>query len=605
MARKPASRKGGSRPMTRIAVLVGVLAVIYGSMFATGSTSPKLGLDLEGGTTVTLKPTSTNGQKVTTDAINKSVDIIRQRVEGFGVANATVVRQGNFIVVSIPGKSQQDVLAQIGRTARLTFREDFICEPAAAVVAPTPSPSVSGSANPSASPGASVKPSSSPKATISTPSASPSASAAKDVLSRALLAATPAPAATPTAGATTPATSTPSSTSLTDGCTGATVTPDANPPDAIVTAFEANTPCAKLNATAASAKDTDWVIACDTTGAGKYLLEPAKVVGSDVKGASATVQQSGNVITGVWEVDVQFTGGGQKKFTALTQATINKQVAIVLDGVVQSAPTIQTAIPGDAQITGSFTSKTAGNLANILKFGALPITFVPSDVESVSASLGHSSLQAGLIAGALGIGLVLIYCFIYYRAMGIVTVVSLATSAVLVFGSVCILGKLVGFTLDLSGIAGLIVSIGITADSFVVFYERLKDEVREGRTPRSSVQRGWVRARRTILSADSVSFLAALVLYVVSVGTVKGFAFTLGLSTLLDLVVVFLFTKPLVEMLVQIPLFSTSRWSGLTAVAQSGAAQRRGFATPETASIGAATDNVRLPSASHDTDTEA
>jgi preprotein translocase subunit SecD len=203
----------------------------------------------------------------------------------------------------------------------------------------------------------------------------------------------------------------------------------------------------------------------------------------------------------------------------------------------------------------------------VLKYGALPIAFDKSEAVSVSATLGKQSLNAGLLAGAIGLALVVLYSFIYYRALGIVTVASLVTSGLLVYASICLLGSVIGFTLTLAGIAGLIVAVGITADSFVVFYERLKDEVHEGRTVRTSVERSWTRARRTILSADTVSFLAAAALYWLSIGSVRGFAFTLGLSTLLDLVIVFLFTKPVVTVLVRRPLFSTSRFSGLTSSA--------------------------------------
>jgi preprotein translocase subunit SecD len=225
---------------------------------------------------------------------------------------------------------------------------------------------------------------------------------------------------------------------------------------------------------------------------------------------------------------------------------------------------IEQRISGSAEISGSFTQQSASDLSNVLKFGALPIAFDKSQAVSVSATLGKQSLNAGLLAGAIGLALVVIYSFIYYRALGVVTIASLAVSAALTYACVVLLGQIIDFTLTLAGIAGFIVAIGITADSFVVFYERLKDEVHEGRTVRASVERSWVRARRTILSADTVSFLAAAALYWLSIGSVRGFAFTLGLSTLLDLVVVFLFTKPVVTLLVRMPLFSTSRFSGLS-----------------------------------------
>jgi preprotein translocase subunit SecD len=306
----------------------------------------------------------------------------------------------------------------------------------------------------------------------------------------------------------------------------------------------------------------------------KYLLQPARLVGTDVKGATATIPQT-QTGAGQWEVVVSFTGKGQSKFTQLTKDTVNapqptNQVAIVLDGIVQSAPTTNDVINGDAQITGNFSEKEANNLADVLKYGALPLAFDRDQAQSISATLGTQSLHAGLLAGAIGLGLVIIYSLIYYRLLAIVTVASLSVSALLVYASVVLLGQAIDFTLTLAGIAGLIVAVGITADSFVVYFERLKDEIRDGRTMRTAVEVGWTRARRTILSADTVSLLAAVILYIVSIGDVRGFAFTLGLSTLLDIVVVFLFTKPLVTLLVRNKFWATSKFSGLSANAVGG-----------------------------------
>ena len=246
-----------------------------------------------------------------------------------------------------------------------------------------------------------------------------------------------------------------------------------------------------------------------------------------------------------------------------TAANIGKQVGITLDGRVISAPTINSAISGGTEISGSFTQETATELANQLKYGALPLSFTQATAQSISTELGAEQLKAGLIAGAIGIALVFLYALIYYRLLGLVMIASLVLSAVVVYACLVLLGRQIGFTLSLAGIAGFIVAIGITADSFVVYFERLKDEIREGRTLRSAVPRAWVRARRTILSADAVSFLAAAILYVLAIGDVKGFAFTLGMSTVLDLVVVFLFTHPLMAYLSRFKSFGSSRWSGL------------------------------------------
>jgi preprotein translocase subunit SecD len=322
------------------------------------------------------------------------------------------------------------------------------------------------------------------------------------------------------------------------------------------------------------------MVACDDTTARsfKYLLAPAGVKGSEIKGASAVIDQQ----TNQWQVDVSFNGS--QHWLDLTAKAAKQPdipncqppagcnaVAIVLDGVVQSAPRITdpNGIPGGrATITGGsggFSQTEAQTLANVLKFGALPLKLQKVSVSSVSASLGSDQLRGGLIAGAIGLGLVILYSLLYYRALGIVTVLSLAVSGLILYAVTTLLGhSALGYTLSLPGIAGFIVAVGITADSFVVFFERLRDEVREGRRLRSAVERAWPRARRTIISADAVSLLAAVVLYIVSIGDVRGFAFTLGLSTLSDLFIVFFFTKPLLAALSRTRAFDAGRgWTGV------------------------------------------
>ncbi|MDT7553901.1 MAG: preprotein translocase subunit SecD, partial [Pseudonocardiales bacterium] len=266
---------------------------------------------------------------------------------------------------------------------------------------------------------------------------------------------------------------------------------------------------------------------------------------------------------------------------------LGRWIGFTLDGKVVSAPTIQGAIFGTTEIYGQFSQAQAQNLAGVLRYGSLPLSFESSEAQTVSATLGLASLDAGLIAGGIGLALVFVYCLIYYRVLGILTILSLVLSGVIVFAVLVLLGRWIGFTLDLSGVAGFIVAIGITADSFVIFFERLKDEMRDGRTFRSAVPRGWVRARRTILSADAVSFLASAVLYLLAVGQVKGFAFTLGLSTVLDLVVVFLVTHPLVALASSSRVFGSPTLSGLGAVARIGA-QRRQMTAASSAGKGGA-----------------
>jgi len=632
----PAPRNPATRPAwIRLGVLALIVVAAYATMAFTGNLTPKLGLDLQGGTTVTLTPVVPGGGTPPSGSVDKAVDIIRQRVNALGVSSAEVKRVGDKIEISVPGKGREDVLNLVGTTAELQFREVVGSAAGTPTPTPTPSPTPSGSpttpasgssttpaspkptasqnASPSAPPEATAAPttppsSASPKAlTPLGPSTSDRAQTAASALAtgssvgrivarvgavenlapadgttavpaiaiRSAVQAATQPADVPAAqpaglarllAATTPAPDAPAATPTPAASPTPSPTPSGQPPASVVKQFQ-ELNCASYHANG-NGPANQYVVACDKDNKVKYLLAPAKVVGTDVKSATATVRQGPNgTVTGDWIILVSFTGGGQQKFTKLTEETTNKQVAVELDGVVQSAPTIQNVIPGDAEISGTFTQQSAEDLANVLKYGALPLSFKPDKAQTISPTLGKASLHAGLIAGAIGIGLVILYSFLYYRALGVVTISSLLVSGSLIYASVCLLGAAIGFTLTLAGIAGLIVAIGITADSFVVFYERLKDEVRDGRSVRTSVERGWVSARRTILSADTVSFLAAVTLYIVSIGDVRGFAFTLGLSTLLDVVVVFIFTKPVVTLLVQRPFFSTGRYSGLSAKA--------------------------------------
>ena len=318
------------------------------------------------------------------------------------------------------------------------------------------------------------------------------------------------------------------------------------------------------------------IVACDSSGV-KYVLDTSPVTGTQLTSATAALNSSNQ-----WIINFNLNSSGGKAFASLTTQMFNKyydagtgaqssvldQFAIVLDGKVVSAPQITQAITGGSgEInggTGGFTQTQANNLANVLKYGHLPLTFQKQSVSSVSAELGSAQLDAALIAAGIGLLLVVVYSFLYYRGLGIVSVSSLAMAAILSYMSVVLLSKYEGLTLDLAGVAGLIVSIGITADSFVVYFERLRDEVREGRSLRAAVERGWSRARRTILVADTVSFLAALLLYILAIGDVRGFAFTLGLTTVVDVVVVFLFTKPVVTLLARTKFFGQGhKLSGL------------------------------------------
>jgi preprotein translocase subunit SecD len=313
------------------------------------------------------------------------------------------------------------------------------------------------------------------------------------------------------------------------------------------------------------------LVSCNQDGTEKYVLGPSFLEGTQI----ATAQAAQNTQGAGWVIDVTFKSEGAAIWGDYTSKNVGKNVAFVLDGEVVSAPTINGPIFGPTQITGQFNQASAQSLAGVLRYGSLPLSFESSEAQTVSATLGLASLEAGLIAGGVGLALVFVYCLFYYRVLGLLTILSLVLSGVVVYAVLVLLGRWVGFTLDLAGVAGFIVAIGITADSFVIFFERLKDEVREGRSFRSAVPRAWVRARRTILSADAVSFLAAAVLYVLAVGQVKGFAFTLGLSTVLDLLVVFLVTHPLVALASNNRVFGSPSLSGLGSVARIGAARRR------------------------------
>jgi preprotein translocase subunit SecD len=305
------------------------------------------------------------------------------------------------------------------------------------------------------------------------------------------------------------------------------------------------------------------VVACGYNGTqwGKYALDKAKVVGQDITSATAVLSTTSNQ----WQVNVTLNGGGASAMSTLSSKLYNNyysgaqagdeddvvlnQLAVALDGNVVSSPGVEGAFSGNFQVTGDFTQAQATQLQNQLKFGAVPLSLKLLYSQTVSAQVGRSQLDGGLIAAAIGLFLVIVYAFIYYRGLGIVSISSLAIAALIAYLGVVLLSWYQNFVLELSGIAGLIVAIGITADSFVVFFERLRDEVREGKQLRPAVEAGWKRARRTILVSDTVSFLAALLLYYFSIGEVKGFAFTLGLTTLIDVVVVFLFTKPMVTIL--------------------------------------------------------
>jgi preprotein translocase subunit SecD len=516
-----------------------VVAVLYGLVFFTGdSRTPQLGLDLRGGTTVTLTAATPDGRAPDPTELELARQIIEQRVNGLGVAEAEVVTEGDSnIVISVPGDDGEQA-RELGQTAQLRFRPVVQGpEPAAPPAEEPPAAGEPAAPSDSATPSDSAAPTD--PATPTTPAA-PSDSAA------------PSDAATPAA---------PSDDAVADP---SLPEPGAPPVTQEQAAAEyATLTCDPEDTTPEVDLPESYVAACTQDGSAKYLLGPAIIEGTQVADASAGTQQA----TGEWVVLLDFQNDAEQTWAEYTAANVGNNVAFTLDGRVISAPTIQGAITSNpTTITGSFDQESATELANQLRYGALPLTFTQATAQSISTELGAEQLHAGLIAGAIGIALVFIYALLYYRLLGLVMIASLVLSAVVVYAVLVVLGRQIGFTLSLAGIAGFIVSLGITADSFVVYFERLKDEIREGRTLRSAVPRAWVRARRTILSADAVSFLAAAILYVLAIGDVKGFAFTLGMSTVLDLVVVFLFTHPLLAVLSRFTGFASSRFSGLGAV---------------------------------------
>jgi preprotein translocase subunit SecD len=585
-----------SRPGRALAVLAAVivllfLAIVGGNIGSPGQWSKDfkvhLGLDLTSGTTVALRAQAPKGVSSAQFAadMTQAKNIMANRVNGAGFTEAQVQQQGSDIInVAVPGAGSQKVVNLVGTTAQLLFRQVVLVAPnkgaTTPIATPTPAPSASGSATPS--PTASASASSSAKSGALGSSAA-SGTAAKEMASRShhLTASRAKASATPSASASaspsaSASASPPASSSGVSTVAGATG-------DASLVSPAVKAQFNKLNCADKNWKQTVGyteqqynnpniqTVSCGSENGvlAKFVLDKAAVLGKDVKSANAT-QATSNVY---WQTNLNFDAAGGAAFGKVTEQMFNKygvnsvqdQLAVVLDGNVISSPVIQGAIPGgSAQITGNFSQAEATNLANVLNYGALPLTFTKESVQSISPSLGSDQLHAGLLAGAIGLLLVVIYCFLYYRGLAIVAVSSLIIAGVLVFEAIVLLGKYQGLALELAGVAGLIVAIGITADSFVVFFERLRDEVRDGRTLRTAVERGWKRARRTVLVSDTVSFLAAALLWYFSIGEVKGFAFTLGLTTIIDVVVVFLFTKPMVTLLARTKFFGQGHpFSGL------------------------------------------
>lgn len=479
--------------------------IIWG--VATGqpgaSYAPELALDLQGGTSIILTPTLADGETVDQEQLNQALEIIRQRIDGTGVGEAQVSIQGEQnILVSIPGTPDATTLQLIKASALLEFR------PVITFGASTPI----------------------------TESATVDFSTLSDT-----------PSATPT-----------------------------NASDALwvtekVKAQFETLDCSKTFRTAGQVDDpAKPLVTCDDTGSVKYILGPVEVAGLNITNAFAgTVTTQTGASTNDWAVNLEFDAEGTAAFGAVTARLFTlpspqNQFAITLDGLVITAPATNAVITnGQAQITGSFTQDTATVLADQLKYGALPIGFEVQSQENISATLGEDSLAAGLIAGLIGLIVVVVYMTFQYRGLASVVLGSLMVAALLVYLAVAFLSWRQGYRLSLAGVAGLIVSIGVTADSFIVYFERVRDELREGKTLEVAVEAGWKRALRTILVSDAVSITAAIVLYLLTSSSVRGFAFTLGLTTLIDLLVVSLFTHPMLQLLARNKFFASGhKWSG-------------------------------------------
>ncbi|MGL5824094.1 MAG: protein translocase subunit SecD [Nocardioides sp.] len=567
-----------------VIIFLAAMGVCFGLVALAGSWAPRLGLDLQGGTRITLQAKG----EVTSESLAEAADIIDQRVNGSGVSESEVTTQGsNIIVVEIPGKTRRDLVDTVKRQAQMRFRVVARTDngvsattdpsatgsvaPGTGVLAPPESSSVTGSpqASPSGSPSgsASGSPTADPKQRPALVAPSDSAEPSKKP------SVTPSPDASPT-GSSSPA---PTATTSAEPGANPGADPDAatstsiddplawskDPDRASVAKFEKFSCPPPGQPPVVSDNPAEPLVTCDEDGI-KYLLSKAMIEGSELRSASPGLVDVG------WVVNIAFKGDATSTFADISRDLYGseRQFAVVLDGTVISAPTMDGLITdGRAYIQGNFTQSTAQSLATSLKFGALPVAFEKDiNVQTIGASLAGNQLQAGIAAGALGLLLVMIYCLFYYRGLGLVVLGSLVVAAALTYAMVMLLSETAGFTLSLPGIAGLIVAVGITADSFVVFFERIRDEMRDGKSMRVAVEAGWVRARNTCLAADAVSLLAAVVLFIFAAGVVKGFAFALGLSTIIDLVVFFWFTKPLVSWLATYSFFNRGhRMSGLSA----------------------------------------
>jgi preprotein translocase subunit SecD len=618
-----ASPSAPVHPYRYLTLFLVLLIGAYLLVFLTGDkqAKPKLGIDLQGGTRVTLTARTPDGSPPTRESLAQAQEIISSRVDGLGVSGSEVVVDGDNLVITVPGNDGNEA-RNLGQTARLYIRPVIHAIPAAGQAppageappgAPQGAPGAPGGIPPGMPGGIPGMPGAppamppliapaEPDAPIVAPTpgqpARPAPSGAEAPPPGAPApqprpypeepAPTPAPTPAPAPGpAPSPAPAPGQAPAPAPGKPGqrADLAQRISDEKALRQSTDQQIQLLALQFQATRCNDEDVLagnddpnlplVTCSQDHKQVYLLDKSIISGEQIESASSGLDQQ----RGEYVVDLQFKSDAADIWANFTAANVGTQTAFTLDSQVVSAPQINEAIPGGrTQITGNFTQDSARELANVLKYGSLPLSFESSEAETVSATLGLTSLRAGLIAGSVGLALVLLYSLLYYRVLGLLTALSLVASGAMVYAILVLLGRYIGYTLDLAGIAGLIIGIGTTADSFVVFFERIKDEIREGRSYRSAVPRGWARARKTILSGNAVTLLASVVLYVLAIGQVKGFAFTLGLTTVLDVVVVFLVTWPLVYLSSKSTLLSKPAFNGLGAVQQI-ARERRAAAT--------------------------
>lgn len=542
-----------------VAILLGLSALLAGGhQWSTAAWTPQLGLDLEGGTQMVLEPKTTGAQTVTADLVSQARDIISQRVDASGFSGAEVATLGDTnIVVSVPGVVDEATKNAIEKSSAMQFRPVLLAAPGSPLPEPSPSPSASGSSSTSGSGSPSTSASTPPGASAPASTPSPSVTRSKKRAASPTPSGTPAPSPSPSPSA--------SGSAPTDPTSEAWITPELT---AQLTALD----CSKADALDKIVDDTAKpLVTCSSDGSEKYILGPVVVAGDQISDASAGYSTNAQgVTTSTVAISLSFKGTGTKAYADISRQMVTlpdprNRLAATLDSRVIVAPRFNEAIPnGRAEITGGFTLAEAQALAKSLKFGALPLSFQLQTSTDISPLLGSEQLRYGLLAGLVGLVVVFLYSLLQYRALGLVTVGSIVVAAALTYLVVTVLGWSHNYRLDMAGVTGLIVAIGFTADSFIVYFERIRDELREGRSLASAVETGWSRAKRTILAADGVNFLAAAVLYLLASSSVRGFAFTLGLTTLIDLLVVFLFTHPVVSLLSSKPFFRDGHpWSGL------------------------------------------